>query len=104
MLTISQLLTRSDAHAMTLHSLPASAPKTGSFGIGLAARGARVRVVGLTGAHPALAKRLEGMGIHAGSELEIMQREGGTLVVRVGNMRVALGAGMTHKILVTVPS
>ncbi|HQS03805.1 MAG: hypothetical protein B7Y07_09735 [Halothiobacillus sp. 24-54-40] len=85
---------------------PAPAPRptasAASFGIGLAARGARVRVAGLAGDHPALAKRLEGMGIHLGSELEIIQREAGALIVRVGNTRVALGAGMAHKILVTL--
>jgi ferrous iron transport protein A len=84
---------------------PSQAPRpdapSASFGIGLAARGARVRVAGLTGEHPALAKRLEGMGIHLGSELEIIQREAGALIVRVGNTRVALGSGMAHKILVT---
>lgn len=86
--------------------LPAPVPHptapTASFNIGLAARGARVRVAGLAGDLPALAKRLEGMGIHPGSELEIIQREAGALIVRVGNTRVALGAGMAHKILVTL--
>ena len=100
----SPLLSRSDIPAMSHtpsqhHTAPAA-----SFGIGLAARGARVRVVGLTGEHPALAKRLEGMGIHPGSELEILQREGGALIVRVGTSRVALGTGMVHKILVTAQS
>ncbi|MBD3816301.1 MAG: ferrous iron transport protein A [Halothiobacillus sp.] len=87
-------------HSSSQHSPTLAA----SFGIGLAARGSRVRVVGLTGEHPALAKRLEGMGIHAGSELEILQREGGALIVRVGASRVALGTGMVHKIMVTAQS
>jgi ferrous iron transport protein A len=87
-------------HTSSQHSHAPSA----SFGIGLAVRGSHVRVVGLTGEHPALAKRLEGMGIHAGSELEILQREGGALIVRIGSSRVALGAGMVHKIVVTAQS
>lgn len=104
MLALSQLLYRNDIPAMP-HSASQNkdAPMT-SFGLGLAARGSRVRVVGLRGEHPALAKRLEGMGIHAGSELEILQREGGALIVRIGTSRVALGAGMVHKILVAAQS
>ncbi len=104
MLTLSQLSSRSDNPAMPHSSSQHSHAPAASFGIGLAARGARVRVVGLTGEHPALAKRLEGMGIHAGSELEILQREGGALIVRIGSSRVALGAGMVHKIMVTAQS
>ncbi len=100
MLSASDWFARSTHPVM--HSSPASsrdAPKN-SFSIGLAALGARVRVAGLTAEHSALTKRLEGMGIHSGSELEIIQREAGALIVRVGNTRVALGAGMAHKILV----
>lgn len=100
----SLLLSRSDTPAMTHTPFQHHTAPAASFGIGLAARGARVRVVGLTGEHPALAKRLEGMGIHPGSELEILQREGGALIVRVGTSRVALGTGMVHKILVTTQS
>lgn len=104
MLALSQLLSRSDIPAMPHTSSQQNPAPAANFGIGLAARGSRVRVVGLTGEHPALAKRLEGMGIHAGSELEILQREGGALIVRVGTARVALGTGMVHKILVTAQS
>ncbi len=104
MLTLAQLSSRSNIPEMHHTSSKHSPAPAASFGIGLAARGARVRVVGLTGEHPALAKRLEGMGIHAGSELEILQREGGALIVRIGSSRVALGAGMVHKIMVTAQS
>ncbi|ACX94969.1 FeoA family protein [Halothiobacillus neapolitanus] len=104
MLALSQLLSRSEIPAMPHTSSQHNPARSASFGIGLAARGSRVRVVGLTGEHPALAKRLEGMGIHAGSELEILQREGGALIVRIGSSRVALGTGMVHKILVTAQS
>jgi ferrous iron transport protein A len=104
MFALSQLLSRSDIPVIPHTTSQHSPAPVASFGIGLAARGARVRVVGLTGEHPALAKRLEGMGIHPGSELEILQREGGALIVRVGCTRVALGAGMAHKILVAALS
>jgi ferrous iron transport protein A len=104
MLSLSQLLFRSEIPAMPHAFSPQDHAPAASFGLGLAGRGARVRVVGLTGEFPALAKRLEGMGIHAGSELEILQREGGALIVRLGSSRVALGAGMVHKILVTAQS
>jgi ferrous iron transport protein A len=46
-------------------------------------------------------KRLSSMGIAVGSELRLLQREGGNLVVAVGNSRLALGAGIAQKILVT---
>lgn len=95
---------RSSSSTMPQSAPQHSAPPTASFGIGLARLGSRVRVAGLTGKHPALAKRLAGMGIYPGCELEILQREGGSLIVRVGQSRVALGAGMVHKIRVSEAS
>lgn len=72
-----------------------------AYGLALAARGAAVRVVEIRGDSAALNKRLEGMGIHPGTVLEVLQHEGGSVVVRIGASKVALGAGMTHRILVT---
>ncbi|MGC8698127.1 MAG: FeoA domain-containing protein [Halothiobacillus sp.] len=101
MFSASHWFARSTPPLASPAQAPRPAPSSASFGIGLASLGACVRVTGLTGEFPALAKRLEGMGIHPGSELEVIQREAGALIVRVGNTRVALGAGMAHKILVT---
>ena len=72
-----------------------------AYGLALAARGATVRVAEIRGDSVALSKRLEGMGIHPGSVLEVVQHEGGSVVVRINASKVALGAGMTHRILVT---
>lgn len=47
-----------------------------------------------------LEKRLVSMGIAPGSELRLIQREGGNFVVMVGNSRIALGHGLAQKILV----
>lgn len=71
-----------------------------AFPLGLAARGDRVRVVALTGNARNLEKRLEAMGIRVGTELEILQHEGGSTVVRIGGSRVALGVAMMHRVQV----
>jgi Fe2+ transport system protein FeoA len=46
-------------------------------------------------------KRLAGMGLTLGSEVELLQQDGGNLVLAVGNTRLALGCGLAQKILVT---
>ncbi|WP_407275768.1 FeoA family protein [Halothiobacillus sp. DCM-1] len=81
--------------------MPARGTNHLAYGLSLATRGARVRVAEIRGASPALAKRLEGMGIHPGTLLEVIQHEGGGLVVRLHASKVALGAGMAHRIFVT---
>jgi ferrous iron transport protein A len=47
-----------------------------------------------------LEMRLTTIGLNVGSELTASQREGGSLVVLRGETRIALGAGMAHKIMV----
>jgi ferrous iron transport protein A len=47
-----------------------------------------------------LEMRLTTLGLNVGSELPVSQREGGSLVVLRGETRIALGAGMAHKIMV----
>jgi ferrous iron transport protein A len=47
-----------------------------------------------------LDKRLASMGLQINSKIEILQRLGGSLVVAVNDIRLALGAGMAHKIMV----
>ncbi|MDR2636895.1 MAG: ferrous iron transport protein A, partial [Zoogloeaceae bacterium] len=54
----------------------------------LASPGEPMRVLAF--AHPReMEKRLSSMGIAVGSELRLLQREGGNLVVAVGNSRLA---------------
>lgn len=78
---------------------PASARKDG-FALGLATPGARVGVTEITGNNPALEKRLEAMGIRVGSALEVLQHEGGSVIVRIGTTRLALGVSMAHRLRV----
>lgn len=49
-------------------------------------------------------KRLAGMGLTLGCEVHVLQREGGQLVVAVGNTRLALGCGIAQKVLVVPAS
>lgn len=70
------------------------------FAIGLATPGARVSVTAVNGAAPALEKRLEAMGIRVGTALEVIQHEGGSVIVRIGTTRLALGVSMAHRLRV----
>jgi ferrous iron transport protein A len=70
------------------------------FAIGLAAPGARVSVTAVNDAVPALEKRLEAMGIRVGTALEVIQHEGGSVIVRIGTTRLALGVSMAHRLRV----
>lgn len=72
-----------------------------AYGLALATRGARVRVTEIRSDSIPLNKRLEGMGIYPGVLLEVVQQEGGGLIVRLNGSKIALGAGMAHRILVT---
>ncbi|MCG5515450.1 MULTISPECIES: FeoA family protein [unclassified Ectothiorhodospira] len=58
-----------------------------------------VRVVALRAGRN-LDRRLTELGIHIGSELRVVQRQGNALVVSRDNARIAIGAGMAMKILV----
>lgn len=71
----------------------------GSFPLSMAVEGDRVRIVMHRGGR-GLDKRLASMGLQIDSTIEILQRLGGSLVVAVNDIRLALGAGMAHKIMV----
>lgn len=71
----------------------------GSFPLGMADEGARVRIVALRGG-AMLDKRVTEMGLNIGSELTVRQHQGGGIVVSRGETRFALGGGMAHKIMV----
>lgn len=81
---------------------PMSAQAAGTpFPLSLANKGEVVRIVALR-AGRGLDRRLTEMGLHIGSELCVRQSpSGGALVVTRGEGRLALGAGMAHKILVS---
>ena len=73
----------------------ASAP----YPLAMAQEGEHVRISVLRGGK-GLEMRLTSLGLNVGSELRISQRQGNNLVVIRGETRLALGAGMAHKIMV----
>ena len=74
-------------------------PNPASFPLSMAAEGEKVRIVMHRGGQ-GLDKRLASMGLQINSSIEILQRLGGSLVVAANDIRLALGSGMAHKILV----
>ncbi|MBU0501352.1 MAG: ferrous iron transport protein A [Gammaproteobacteria bacterium] len=70
------------------------------FPLSMAQEGERVRIFLLRGGN-GLSMRLTSLGLNLGSELVVSQRQGGNLVVIRGETRLALGAGMAQKIMVT---
>jgi len=70
------------------------------FPLAMAAEGDKVRICFLR-AGKGLEKRLIEMGLNLETELEVVQRHtNGAVVIARGEMRLALGAGMAHKIMV----
>lgn len=61
--------------------------------------GERVRLVTIASGQQ-LSHRLTEMGLTPGVEMEVMQDEGGTLLLAVRDTRLVLGRGMAHKIMV----
>jgi len=62
--------------------------------------GTRVILVGIKGGR-GLARRLTAMGLVPGEELEVLEGGlGGPMMVRVKGIRMALGRGAAHKVLV----
>lgn len=72
----------------------------GAFPLMLADEGMSVRVVALNGGRDASRKLID-MGLAVGSTLSIVSRHGaGRLVVARDAARIAIGAGLAHRILV----
>mgnify|MGYP000267498761 CR=1 FL=1 len=71
-----------------------------AFPLGLAREGDRVRIVALRGA-PAFVRRITALGLNIGADLVVSQNEGARLVLVRGDMRLGLGAGAAHRIMVT---
>ncbi|NEV61603.1 ferrous iron transport protein A [Thiorhodococcus minor] len=65
----------------------------------MASDGEQVRIARLLGGK-GLAMRLTELGLNQGTEISVVQRQGGGLVVARGGTRIALGGGMAMKILV----
>ncbi len=76
-----------------------STPQPTAFPLTMADEGAKVRIHGVR-AGRALAHRLTDLGLNPGSEIQVVQRQGGGLLVARGEGRFAIGGGMAGKILV----
>ena len=69
------------------------------FPLAMAQEGEPLRIHLLRGGK-GLELRLTELGLNVGSEVTVSQRSGGSLVVLRGETRIALGAGLAHKIMV----
>ena len=73
----------------------------GAFPLTLAATGERVRVVAVGGGQ-GTDRRLSDLGLTTGCVVTVVSRGGaGSMVVAREDMRLALGVGMAHRVLVT---
>lgn len=71
-----------------------------SFPLGMAEVGKWVKIVGIMESKN-LAKRLMAMGMIEDTHVQVLHRQLGTgIVVACGETRLAVGAGMAHKIMV----
>lgn len=61
--------------------------------------GAEVRIVKIN-AGRGLLSQLQHMGLKEGDMIQVIQNNHGHLIIARGNLRLALGRGMAHKILV----
>jgi Fe2+ transport system protein FeoA len=77
------------------------ADKVGLFQTSLAAvqAGQRVRIIGHYGGRH-LRARLLAMGLNLGREVEVLQNNRGLIIVGINGGRVALGRGISQKILI----
>lgn len=83
-----------------MNPTPPRTDDTRCFPLGMAAENVAVRVVAIQGG-AGMARRVAELGLRIGSELTVRQRLGAALVVASGPLRLALGTGMAHKILVS---
>lgn len=74
-----------------------------AYPLAMAQEGETVRIAQILDGRR-LAMRLTEMGLNLGSEVTILQRIEGQMVVLRGQLRLALGAGMASRILVVPAS
>ena len=71
-----------------------------AFPLVLASEGEKVRILAYTNGR-GIERKLADLGLPVGSELTIMTRqEGGRMVIARDSVRIALGIGMAHRIMV----
>jgi Fe2+ transport system protein FeoA len=66
----------------------------------MAREGDRVTVVALRG-DAGFVRRVTELGLNVGADLVVSQVEGARIVLLRGDMRLGLGAGAAHRIMVT---
>lgn len=72
----------------------------GAFPLLLAAEGERVRVVAV-GDGRGMGRKLSDLGLAVGSEVTVVRRDSdGPMVIAREDMRLALGTGIAHRVLV----
>jgi ferrous iron transport protein A len=71
-----------------------------SFPLAMASVGERLAIAKLKGTEGTV-RRLIGMGLLPGTQLEIISIANGSVIVALGDNRIGLGAGMAHKIMCT---
>ena len=74
-------------------------PTQQAFPLSLADEGKSFKIVLLNG-RKSIGKRLSSLGLNINCELEVVNRQGGSLVVGRDQTRLALGMGMARKIMV----
>ncbi len=68
--------------------------------LAMASAGEKIRIVKFAGGR-GMHQRLSSMGLNVGSEIEIIKKGfQGPLLIEAGDTRLAIGAGMAHKIIV----
>jgi len=71
----------------------------GLLPLSMVGTGQKVRLVEIS-AGTKLRRRLTELGLTPGVELQVMQDQGGPLLLSIYNSRLAVGRGMAHKIMV----
>ncbi|QMS86510.1 ferrous iron transport protein A (plasmid) [Nostoc edaphicum CCNP1411] len=71
-----------------------------SFPLAIASVGERLAIAKLKGTEGTV-RRLIGMGLVPGSELQVISIANGSVIIALGDNRIGLGVGMAQKILCT---
>ncbi|WP_024787725.1 MULTISPECIES: FeoA family protein [unclassified Lebetimonas] len=61
--------------------------------------GSRLKIIDICGRKKAM-ERLLAMGISTGIEITLLKNDGGPLLIKAGESRIALGFGLANKIIV----
>jgi Fe2+ transport system protein FeoA len=73
-------------------------PDVSDYSLAMAAPGQKVRITGHRGGRM-LRARLLALGLNMGQEVEVLQNNRGLIIIGINGGRVALGRGISQKIL-----